>query len=172
LVQSGLKFFTLLGSLSEYSAAVCGFKSSVAEMLYQVASGVGDEDLSSRRYTAQRSLHVYRRAREFIHHRLADGISIAELCRHAGVSRRSLESVFRAVIGVGPGGYVRSLQLNHVRRNLTALADEDVSIGVIAARHGIWHWSRFSHQYRLMFGELPSETRLRHRRSSQPLAAS
>jgi AraC family ethanolamine operon transcriptional activator len=38
---------------------------------------------------------------------------------------------------------------------------DKVSIGVIAARHGIWHWSRFSLYYRVLFGELPSQTRVR-----------
>jgi AraC family transcriptional regulator, ethanolamine operon transcriptional activator len=40
-------------------------------------------------------------------------------------------------------------------------ASADTSIGVIAARYGIWHWSRFSHAYRQLFGELPSQTRAR-----------
>src|SRR5689334_20692677 len=38
LVQSGLDSFTRLGSLSQYPAAVCGFKSSVAEILCQVSA--------------------------------------------------------------------------------------------------------------------------------------
>jgi AraC family ethanolamine operon transcriptional activator len=41
---------------------------------------------------------------------------------------------------------------------------DKVSIGVIAARHGIWHWSRFSLYYRVLFGELPSQTRVRRER--------
>jgi len=57
------------------------------------------------------------------------------------------------------------LQLNHIRRDLMSDASANLSIGVIAARHGIWHWSRFSRYYRLLFGELPSQTRLRHGRT-------
>lgn len=164
LVQTGLSSFLRLGSLSDYSAAVCGFKSSLAGILSQVATDNPAGSAPSRRYTAHRSVRLYRRAREFIEHHLAEGVSIAALCQHAGASRRSLESVFRSVIGLSPGGYIRVLQLNLIRRDLTAEAGDDVSIGVIAARHGIWHWSRFSSQYRLLFGELPSETRMRCRR--------
>ena len=92
---------------------------------------------------------------------LADGISVVSLCKDLGLSRRSLESVFRSVIGMGPGSYVRTLQLNHIRRDLLSEAFAPLSIGMIAARRGVWHWSRFSHHYRLLFGELPSQTRLR-----------
>jgi AraC family transcriptional regulator, ethanolamine operon transcriptional activator len=72
-----------------------------------------------------------------------------------------LELVFRSVLGTGPGHYVRTLQLNEVRRDLLSNPDSDESIGAIAARHGIWHWSRFSRDYKFMFGELPSRTRQR-----------
>ena len=52
------------------------------------------------------------------------------------------------------------LRLNAVRRELRALAaaGQPVSIGDVAARWGFWHWSRFTENYRLLFGELPSHT--------------
>ncbi len=162
LVRSGLSAFTTLEPLGSYPAAVKGFKSSVADLLWQIASHSCDEEIRRMRlYTSRRTLHVFKQARDFIHHNLADGISIVALCREIGVSRRSLESVFRSVIGMGPGNYVRTLQLNHIRRDLMSGTDGDTSIGVIAARRGVWHWSRFSQHYRLLFGELPSQTRLR-----------
>lgn len=171
LIQSGIATFTALESPASYPAAVRGFKSSLADLLWQMAAQTGHEDISRmRHYTSARTLRVFKRAREYIHHGLADGISIVALCRATGVSRRSLECVFRSVIGMGPGNYVRTLQLNHIRRDLMSNANVEVSIGVIAARHGIWHWSRFSRDYRLLFGELPSQTRLRHGNSSDGAA--
>jgi AraC family ethanolamine operon transcriptional activator len=169
-VRSGLAAFIALESPANYPAAVCGFKSSLIDLLWQMSAQTGDNMITgTSRYSTARAIQVFRRAREYIHHRVADGVSIVALCRHTGVSRRSLESVFRSVVGIGPGSYVRTLQLNRVRRELMSQASGEVSIGVIAARHGIWHWSRFSHCYRLLFGELPSETRLRHRsRESRP----
>jgi AraC family transcriptional regulator, ethanolamine operon transcriptional activator len=161
LVQAGIATFSALQTPSDYPAAVCGFKSSVADLLWQMAALPRESAVESRRYSSARALRVFRRAREYIDHHLADGISIVTLCRDTGVSRRSLESVFRSVVGVGPGSYVRALQLNRVRRDLLSELHGDVSIGVIAARHGIWHWSRLSSYYRRMFGELPSETRSR-----------
>ena len=163
LVRTGLANFTTLESPADYPAAVCGFKSSLADLLWQMASRTEDET-RMRRYSNTRAIQIFRRAREYIHHRLADGISIVTLCRHSGVSRRSLESIFQSVVGMGPGSYVRALQLNRIRRDLMSEGSDTVSIGVIAARHGIWHWSRFSRYYRVLFGELPSQTRVRRER--------
>jgi AraC family ethanolamine operon transcriptional activator len=160
LLQSGLATFMSLESPAGYPAAARGFKSAVADSLWQLNAGVEDAAFSeTRQYTTARALRVFRRARDNIHHSLPDGVSIVALCKETGVSRRSLESVFRSVIGMGPGNYIRALQLNHIRRDLMCASNAEVSIGAIAARHGIWHWSRFSHYYRLLFGELPSETR-------------
>ncbi len=161
MIQSGLAAFTALDSPSSYPAAVTGFKSSLADLLWRMDARAREHTGQVSRYTSARALQVFRRAREHIHCRLADGISIVALCRDIGVSRRSLEYVFRSVVGMGPGNYVRALQLNHIRRDLMSAASADVSIGIIAARRGIWHWSRFSRDYRLLFGELPSQTRLR-----------
>ena len=169
LIQSGLATFTALGSIAGYPAAVRGFKSTLVDILWQMAVQPGNNDLrKTRRYTSARALQVFRRAREYIHHGLTDGISIVALCKEAGVSRRPLECAFRSVIGMGPGNYIRILQLNHIRRELMSDASANLSIGVIAARHGIWHWSRFSRYYRLLFGELPSQTRLRYGRHCSP----
>jgi AraC family ethanolamine operon transcriptional activator len=162
LLKSGLATFTALESPAAYPAAAQSFKSSLLDSLWQVSAGSrGTVADRATRYTTARTLRIFRRAREYIHHGLADGVSIVSLCNEIGVSRRALELVFRSVIGMGPGGYIRALQLNHVRRDLMSGADADVSIGVIAARHGIWHWSRFSRSYRALFGELPSDTRAR-----------
>ena len=59
--------------------------------------------------------------------------------------------------------YVRALQLNYIRRDLMSTESADTSIGELAARRGLWDWSRFSRHYERLFGELPSQTRLRHR---------
>jgi AraC-like DNA-binding protein len=171
LIQSGVAAFSALQSLSGYPAAVKGFKSSLADLLSQTAAQSAEQDVGTQNtHASARTVQVFRRARDYIHDGLADGISIVALCRDVGVSRRSLEYVFRSVVGMGPGNYVRALQLNHVRRDLVTGANGNTSIGIIAARRGIWHWSRFSQHYRLLFGELPSQTRLRHRARQGSLA--
>jgi AraC-like DNA-binding protein len=162
LVQCGLSALASLERISNYPAAVTEFKSALGDLLWQM--GIQQPEAEIKRangHTSDRTMRIFRRAREYIHGGLADGISIVALCAAIGVSRRALESVFRAVLGTGPGHYIRTLQLNQVRRDLLSNPATDVSIGAIAARRGISHWSRFSRDYRLMFGELPSQTRLR-----------
>ena len=162
LIQAALSSFTSLDRIAEYPAAVQNFKSSLIDLLSQMTAEIGDRTRRERRPChGARALQLFRRAREYIHHGLADGISIVDLCRDAGVSRRSLECVFQSVIGIGPVSYIRILQLNLIRRDLMSDVSTRASIGVIAARHGVWHWSRFSQYYGMLFGELPSETRLR-----------
>ena len=97
-----------------------------------------------------------------------DPPSIAELCRHVGVSRRTLQGCFQDALGLTPLQYLRMLRLNAVRRELRALAAarQPVSIGDVAARWGFWHWSRFTENYRQLFGELPSHTVRRVRSAS------
>jgi AraC family ethanolamine operon transcriptional activator len=148
--------------MSHYPAAVKEFKSALGDLLWQIGIQQAERDVKrANGHTSDRTMQIFRRARDYIQDGLADGISIVALCEAIGVSRRALELVFRAVLGTGPGHYVRTLQLNEVRRDLLSNPDSDESIGSIAAQHGIWHWSRFSRDYRAMFGELPSQTRLR-----------
>jgi AraC family transcriptional regulator, ethanolamine operon transcriptional activator len=166
LIQAALSTLTTLGTIAAYPAVVRNFKSSLVDLLSQMTMELTDRSRrETRPYSTARSLQVFRRAREYIHHGLADGISIVNLCKETGVSRRSLECVFRSIIGIGPVNYIRVLQLNLIRRDLMSDASAGTSIGVIAARHGVWHWSRFSQYYGMLFGELPSETR---RRSAKP----
>lgn len=163
LIQSGISVFGRLESLPGFPAAVRDFKSSVADLIWRIADQNEAERSTTRQYSTVRSLQVFRRAREYIHEMLAEGISIVALCKAVGVSRRSLENAFRSVVGMGPAFYIRTLQLNRIRRELLSGVGGHVPIGAIAARHGIWHWSRFSSHYRLLFGELPSHTRGRGR---------
>jgi AraC family ethanolamine operon transcriptional activator len=108
--------------------------------------------------TAQKKL--VDRIRDYVLARVDDPPDIADLCRHVGVSRRTLQGCFQDALGLTPSQYLRMLRLNAVRRELCALAaaGRPVSIGDVAARWGFWHWSRFAENYRLLFGELPSHT--------------
>jgi AraC family transcriptional regulator, ethanolamine operon transcriptional activator len=171
VVESGLTGLVRLQQAESRSVAARAFKSSVADALWGVLSRpAADAARKVAQRARPRALRLFRTAREQIDHRLTDGISVAEVCRRTGVSRRSLEAVFRSMVGMGPGTYIRNLQLNRVRRDLLSADRDAESIGDIAARYGVWHWSRFSQSYKLLFGELPSQTRSRSR--GRPHAAS
>jgi AraC family ethanolamine operon transcriptional activator len=90
-------------------------------------------------------------------------MTIGEICKQLGVSRRHLQNCFQASFGLSATQLLRRMRLNHVRRELRQPAREGypVSIGDVAARWGFWHWSRFAAEYKHYFGELPSATVLR-----------
>lgn len=167
IVESGLAAFSQRQSIEQYSAATKAFKSSVAEALWRIISRTTTEAAQRAPQSAQsRTLRQLRAAQEYIDHSLTSGISVVEVCRHTGTSRRALERIFLSMLGIGPRAYIRNLQLNRVRRDLLSGERAAESIGDIAARYGVWHWSRFSQNYQLLFGELPSQTRARHVRGS------
>jgi AraC family ethanolamine operon transcriptional activator len=87
-------------------------------------------------------------------------VEVGELARRLGVSRRTLQNSFHAVVDTSPSVYLRMLRLNAARRDLRA---GNGTVLDIAARWGFWHFSRFAGYYRQSFGELPSATlRQRH----------
>jgi len=90
-------------------------------------------------------------------------ITITELCELAHVSRRTLQYSFEDVLGISPLRYLRISRLNAVRRTLLAGIRDDETILRIAERWGFWHAGQFAHDYSQLFGENPSQTRLRQK---------
>jgi AraC family transcriptional regulator, ethanolamine operon transcriptional activator len=83
-------------------------------------------------------------------------LSMLEVCKRLGTSRRKLNYCFQDVLGVNPVKYLRAVRLNGARRDLKLAGP---SVQDVAARWGFWHWSQFSRDYKAQFGELPSQTR-------------
>lgn len=160
---AGLSTLVHLQSSEQHPAAAKAFKSAVADLFWRIASRTTADSADRVPPCAKaRALRLFCIAQEYIDRCLTDGISVARVCKQTGASRRSLECIFQSILGMGPGAYIRNLQLNRVRRDLLSGDQEALSIGEIAARYGVWHWSRFSQNYKLLFGELPSQTRTRH----------
>ncbi len=82
-------------------------------------------------------------------------LSMLEVCRRVGASRRNLNYCFQDVLGTSPLKYLRAVRLNGVRRELLHGAPTVIDA---AARWGFWHLGQFSHDYKVQFGELPSAT--------------
>ncbi|UZE20531.1 helix-turn-helix domain-containing protein [Pseudomonas sp. B21-054] len=97
------------------------------------------------------------RAREYALAHVDEPLSILDLCNHIGASRRKLQYCFQETLGINPVAYLRALRLNAVRRELRN-GDQTLGVQEVAARWGFWHLSRFSSDYRILFGESPSQT--------------
>jgi AraC family ethanolamine operon transcriptional activator len=84
-------------------------------------------------------------------------MDILDVCAAANVSRRTLQYCFEGCLEISPLQYLKVLRLNRARRQLKT--DQHRSVADIASLCGFDHPSRFSSDYRKMFGELPSQTR-------------
>lgn len=102
-----------------------------------------------------------RRAEEWMRARLSEPWQVSDLCLALRVSRREIEYAFRTNFDTSPREFALALRLNAVRRALQNPAGEECSVSRVALDYGITHFSRFSANYRALFGENPSETRRR-----------
>jgi len=88
------------------------------------------------------------------------------LCEVSGMSRRGLEYLFKDHFGIGVNAFVRCQRLHGARRAIRDSAPEPGVVKRIALEWGFWHLGRFAHDYQACFGESPSATLSRQRRSA------
>ena len=109
---------------------------------------------------------VLRRARNYISDCLDQETcpSIVDVCRKAGVSQRTLQYCFVELMQMTPMAFLRILRLNRARSELGRPDAPGVSVTEVATRHAFWHLGNFARDFRLHFGETPSEVLARGRR--------
>lgn len=83
-------------------------------------------------------------------------LTISAIARRAGVTARTLESVFRKSIGETPGAYYLRLRLNAARR---LVADTQIAMADIAGRTGFSSAAGFSRAFSRAFGQAPVRMR-------------
>jgi transcriptional regulator GlxA family with amidase domain len=88
-------------------------------------------------------------------------VRMTELATRAGVSTRTVERAFLRT-GCTPLEYLRGVRLEHARQMLVA-ASSATTVAEVAAQAGFTHLGRFATEYRLRFGELPSQALARRR---------
>jgi transcriptional regulator GlxA family with amidase domain len=84
--------------------------------------------------------------------------NIAALCEAAGVSERTLRSLFTDAFGVGPNRYLRTRRLQVIRATLAVADPRSQTVSGIARRFGFSDAGRMAAEYRALFGEYPSAT--------------
>jgi AraC-like DNA-binding protein len=85
-------------------------------------------------------------------------LSLDDAARRFGCSRRSIQMALHEQLGLGFAALKRAIRLQQVDAALAA-NPRSVAIAQLARAHEFNHLSRFSCQYREMFGVLPSERR-------------
>ena len=126
------------------------------DVLNAVSGSSGEQPATSDRGGTFR---VCNTARKHMEERLMDDSppTIAEVCRHVGVSERTLQYAFRTYVDMSPLSYLRACRLNRVRSALLCPGDL-TTVTEAATRYGFFHLGKFANHYRLHFGESPSST--------------
>lgn len=93
---------------------------------------------------------------EFIMRNPQEDLKLDHLMREAGKSSRTLEYAFTEIVGRTPIGFIKSVRLMKARRLI--LEGRVRSVKDAATASGLWHLGRFSIDYRLQFGEHPSQS--------------
>jgi AraC family ethanolamine operon transcriptional activator len=107
-------------------------------------------------------IEIVKGAQRWLYDHAQEPITLADLCRQAHASRRSLIQGFHDHLGMGPMAYLKLHRLHGVRRLLLGSDPDQVRIGTIAAEWGFLNAGHFARDYRLLFGERPRDT-LSHR---------
>lgn len=105
------------------------------------------------------SQNLFNQARKLITDHTTSPLDSIKLSKQLGCSTRTIQKAFACSIQKGPAAYDRIIRLNNARKEILSPMPQADSIGDVAFRHGFWNLSRFSSQYRIQFGELPSDTR-------------
>ena len=111
---------------------------------------------------SSRQFRIFQEIRDVLECSLGSPIYSEELARQVGVSVRSMHDAILRYRGMSLHRYLRLRRLWLVRRQLIAGAE---SVKAIALASGFWHLGDFSASYRLHFGETPSQTLAKSRRT-------
>ncbi len=132
-----------------------GFQQRVFDAIVNVVASVSGS--CGRLPAPSTRAYIVGRAIDFMKSRVADPISIRDICTATRVCPRTLSYAFADVLGASPKSYLMATRLGRAQHDL---ADERIhaSIESIAARWGFSHMGRFAKYYRAAFGERPSDT--------------
>ena len=117
------------------------------------------------RKTSDTALWQVRRIEEYIEANWDQPLSVEKLAQETGVGIRALFATFQKSRGYSPMAFAKTVRLRRAREMLQ-LAAPRASVTGIALACGFANQGHFARDYRLTYGERPSETLARHRRAN------
>lgn len=161
-MEGTLKRCAAQPKLSENSA----YQRQIYEQLILFLSSLAGAKLSEKmsQHSSLRSRGL-QRAIDFLRESESINPAMAELCRVAGTSERTLQYAFKDIFDISPQEFMTRRRLHSVRRALLASDPNSASVCDLATEHGFSELGHFAGKYRLLFGELPSYTLLKPARS-------
>ena len=130
------------------------FRESFTKKLLALLKG---SSFKPEKVSGKKRLKLLRDTENYILDNITEPISIKELASFLNVSERTLLYAFKNRFNMGPKAYINILKLNHVHHRLYNEKSKG-SIAAVAKDSGFWHMGQFYKDYKLFFGELPSET--------------
>jgi AraC-like DNA-binding protein len=121
----------------------------------------GDDRLVESSKCLHRRLAAVRVCEAYMREHADATLTLLDLSQVSGMRSRSLINAFEAVTGYSPMDYLKRIRLNGVHRVLQRHHRDAIRIIDVATDWGFWHMGHFTADYRMMFGETPSQTLLR-----------
>lgn len=115
---------------------------------------------------ARRRLATVMLARELVSRPMNHTMTVDDVCAELHLTRRTLQNHFHSVVGDSPADFLKAVRMNACRRRLR---EGGATVQDVAAQWGFFHMGHFAHDYKQMFGELPSQTLRGH--AAAPLSA-
>jgi AraC-like DNA-binding protein len=115
----------------------------------------GDVPAGTRPHAGQRS-KVIAKFEDFLAARQYEPAYLAEICTAIGASERTLRTCCHEYFGMGPMHYLWLRRMHLARRALLGADPQATTVTAVATDYGFWELGRFSVDYRMLFGELPS----------------
>ena len=157
---SNLAFRILRESRMPDSVAALSIEALVLEMLVQATRFECVRD--------QRPPAWLQQAREILHERFMESVSLSNTAALVGVHAAHLAKMFRRHYGCTVGHYVRRLRQNHAAE---LLAQSDQSLSAVALATGFYDQSHFAHLFKRRFGVTPGDFRASFRTRQAPVLA-
>ena len=108
-------------------------------------------------HTGQRYQSIVDRVEHVARLHPGEPLHVRDLCQICGVTERALRNAFRTIHGKTPYRCLREARMADARQALLD-AHSFATVTFIATQFGFLELGRFSVEYRLLFGECPSET--------------
>jgi AraC-like DNA-binding protein len=110
------------------------------------------------RVSAASRRRALKRAVDYALAHLGAPARVADLCRAAGTSVRTLEYAFREAYDATPAGFLKAARLSRARLELLRGSREKTTVLQVAVHWGFHDPARFARDYALWYGESPSAT--------------
>ncbi len=107
------------------------------------------------------------RAVDYMHSNIHQPLTMSDVAATAGISVRTLQSIFQAHYGATPTAYLRRIRLEAAHLELTS-PDNILPVHEVALKWGFTHMGRFAETYRKTYGLLPSQAANFQTRKGRP----